>query len=71
MDLKIPLEDLKLSGHLEIIWDDFLNRDVLNDLSDKEYKNLYIIANLPYYITTPIINKVIEENLPLKSMIVI
>ena len=70
MDLKIPLEDLKLSGHLEIIWDDFLNRDVLNDLSDKEYKNLYIIANLPYYITTPIINKVIEENLPLKSMIV-
>ena len=70
MDLKIALEDLKLSGHLEIIWDDFLNRDVLNDLSDKEYKNLYIIANLPYYITTPIINKVIEENLPLKSMIV-
>lgn len=70
MDLKIALEDLKLSGHLEIIWDDFLNRDVLNDLSDKEYKNLYVIANLPYYITTPIINKVIEENLPLKSMIV-
>ena len=27
------------------------------------YKNLYIVANIPYYITTPILEKIIEEKL--------
>src|SRR5699024_11230549 len=29
---------------------------------------LHIVANLPYYITTPIIINVLEQNIPFKSM---
>lgn len=47
----------------EIIFDDFLKRDVINDLLNKSYDNLYVVANLPYYITTPIIEKLTLLNL--------
>ena len=47
----------------EIIFDDFLKRDIINDLLNKSYDNLYVIANLPYYITTPIIEKLTLLNL--------
>lgn len=33
-------------------------------------KNVKIVANLPYYITTPIIMKLLEEELPLESITV-
>ena len=33
-------------------------------------KNIYFIANLPYYITTPIITKLIESHLPFESITV-
>ena len=33
-------------------------------------KNIKIVANLPYYITTPIIMKLLEEELPLESITV-
>ena len=33
-------------------------------------KNAKIVANLPYYITTPIIMKLLEEKLPIKSITV-
>ncbi len=37
---------------------------------DTEVKNVKIVANLPYYITTPIIMKLLEEELPLESITV-
>ena len=56
----------------EIIIDDFLKRDVKTDISKYSYNNLYVVANLPYYITTPIIMKFIEEDLlPDKFVIMI
>lgn len=61
--LKI-LEDNKT----KIIYADFLESDVTNVIKDIEYNNLYIIGNLPYYITTPIIEKIIEENLKEESL---
>ena len=52
-----------LSGfdNFKIIFDDFLKRDVVFDLDNFSYDNLYIIANLPYYITTPIIEKIVSS----------
>lgn len=56
-----------------------LNEDVLKvnlkDLIDEEKKenrieNVKIVANLPYYITTPIIMKLLEEKLDLESITV-
>ena len=47
----------------EIYFDDFLKRDVLTDLKNEKYNSLYVIANLPYYITTPILEKLINLNI--------
>ena len=35
--------------------------DIAKDISRFNYKKVYVVANLPYYITTPIISKVIDE----------
>lgn len=50
-----------------IIYDDFLKRDINKDIENITYDNLYIIGNLPYYITTPIITKIIEEDIRVKE----
>ncbi len=52
-----------------IIYDDFLNRKVKKDIENYEYEKLYVIANLPYYITTPIIEKIINEKLNIEKMV--
>ena len=47
----------------------FLKRDIQSDISKIDYKNLYIIGNLPYYITTPIILSIIESRVDVKEMV--
>lgn len=56
-------EEFKSNENIEIIFDDFLKRTIKDDLKAYSYSNLYVIANLPYYITTPIVNKIIEEKI--------
>lgn len=63
-------ESLKDYNNIHIIFDDFLKRDIKEDIKNYEYDNLYLIANLPYYITTPIIEKIIESNLKFKKIVV-
>lgn len=53
------LEDNKL----RVIYGDFLKSDIKEDIKDIKYNNLYLVGNLPYYITTPIIEHIIDENL--------
>jgi len=48
-------------SNVDIIFDDFLKRDLKNDIEKYSFEHLYVVANLPYYITTPIINKLIDE----------
>lgn len=48
------------SDKVHIIYDDFLKRDVLEDIKDIPIKNIYVISNIPYYITTPILLKLID-----------
>lgn len=47
--------------NVSVIYDDFLKRDVRNDLCNYEYSHLYVVANLPYYITTPILTRLVES----------
>jgi len=61
-------ENLREEKNVKIIYDDFLKRDVKEDIKKENYDDLYIVANLPYYITTPIINKIIKEGLNPKQM---
>ena len=63
-------ENLKEYNNVEIIYNDFLKSNVINDIKKYNYKKLYVVANLPYYITTPIIVKFIEELIPVDKIIV-
>ena len=50
---------------------DFLNASI-NDIKElNNYKKLYVVANLPYYITSPIIMKLVNEFKPDKIVIMI
>ena len=67
---RILNKELAEYDNYTIIFDDFLNRNVNDDLSNYRFDNLYIVANLPYYITTPIIMKLLEEKLNINSITV-
>ena len=70
--LKDILNDvLKDNDNFEIIFNDVLKQDIKADISRFNYKKIYVVANLPYYITTPIITKVIDEISPDKIVIMI
>ena len=70
--LKNILEDvLRDNDNYEIIFNDVLKQDIKNDVCKFNYKKVYVVANLPYYITTPIISKVIDEISPDKIVIMI
>ena len=72
--VEILNERFSLYNNLEILNQDILKTD-LKEIIKKEknqnnIKDVKIIANLPYYITTPIIMKLLEEKLDLKSITV-
>lgn len=69
--LKIPLSKiLEEYKNVDIVFDDFLKRAVKDDIKKYNYNKLMVVANLPYYITTPIITKFIEENIDVEKIIV-
>lgn len=63
-------EVLKNQDNVEIIFDDFLKRQVKKDITKYEYKKLYVVANLPYYITTPIIEKIIDDKIGVDKIVI-
>ncbi len=70
--LKDKLDELSNdNSNLEIIYQDFLKIDLEKFLKNRKYKNLYFIANLPYYITTAIINKITEESNPTEMILMV
>lgn len=61
-------ENLVGYNNIEIIYDDFMKRNLKEDIKRFSYENIYVVANLPYYITTPIIEKLIMENIEFDSI---
>ena len=69
--LKPVLENnLKEFDNVEIIYNDFLKVNVLEDIKKYKYDKLLVVANLPYYITTPIITKIIEDKIDVSKIVV-
>jgi 16S rRNA (adenine1518-N6/adenine1519-N6)-dimethyltransferase len=67
----IPILRVLLFGYenIEIINEDILKLDLKKLLEEKFGSSaVKIVANLPYYITTPIIMKLLEERISLKSI---
>ena len=64
LDVKDNLyKTLSNYDNFKIYFEDFLKRDIYSDLKNENYDSLYVVANLPYYITTPILEKIIGANL--------
>lgn len=72
--IKILEERFFLYDNFEVINNDILKVDLdeIINKAKKEYnlKSAKIVANLPYYITTPIIMKLLEEKLDLETITV-
>lgn len=63
----------KLYENLELINEDILKinlNQLIRQNKINEIKHVKIVANLPYYITTPIIMKLLEERLDIESITV-
>jgi len=68
----LPVLDDTLSPYdnLTLIHEDILKADVRSIIHDVfgDDKQVDIVANLPYYITTPILMKLLQEKLPIRSL---
>ena len=63
-------KQLENKNNIKILFADFLKRNVMDDIKDLDYKKIFVVANLPYYITTPIITKFIEDKIPVDKIVV-
>lgn len=67
------LEDtLQAYSNIEIIHEDILKADVEKVIEEQFAENqaIHIVANLPYYITTPILMKLLRDRLPVENITV-
>ena len=65
-DLKPKLDNINVEN-LRVVFGDFLQIN-LNEYFSKDDK-IYVVANIPYYITTPIITKFIDEDFIPEEMV--
>jgi 16S rRNA (adenine1518-N6/adenine1519-N6)-dimethyltransferase len=66
------LEDtLSPYPHVKVIHNDVLEADVAEVITEefKDITDIMVVANLPYYVTTPIIMKLLEEHLPIRGIV--
>ncbi len=63
-------ETLEEYPNVEVVFEDFLKADIKTIIEAQgEFKDVAVVANLPYYITTPIITKILELKLPVDRMV--
>ena len=62
--------NLKEFDNVDIIYNDFLKQNIKEDIKKYNYEKLYVVANLPYYITTPILIKIIEDSIAVDKIVV-
>ena len=71
--IQILQDRFSLYNNFELLNQDVLKVDLeklIQDNKNEKIKNAKIVANLPYYITTPIIMKLLEEKLDIESITV-
>jgi 16S rRNA (adenine1518-N6/adenine1519-N6)-dimethyltransferase len=67
------LEDtLSPYGNVRIIHQDVLKADIHRVIAEEftDVTDIMVVANLPYYVTTPIIMKLLTDRLPIRGMVV-
>ena len=68
----IPVLEYTLADfdNVTVINQDILKADIGNILKENDAASAKVVANLPYYITTPIIMELLEKDLPIESITV-
>ena len=62
--------NLKDIDNIKVIYQDFLKADVNEELKKYSFSRICVVANLPYYITTPIVTKIIDDQMPIDKMVI-
>ena len=64
----LPILDKTLegAGQVQVVHGDILQTDIKALMQGQSFK---VAANLPYYITTPIVLKLLEEDLPIERLV--
>ncbi|CCJ34497.1 MULTISPECIES: 16S rRNA (adenine(1518)-N(6)/adenine(1519)-N(6))-dimethyltransferase RsmA [Caloramator] len=68
----IPILEETLGNfkNIKIIHSDALKVDFNKIIKEENLENVKVVANLPYYVTTPIIAKLLNERVKISSMII-
>ena len=61
--------NLLVDAKTKIVYEDFMNVNLDEFVKKYSHENIYVIANIPYYITTPIIEKITFSNIRVKSLL--
>ncbi|KHF28495.1 Ribosomal RNA small subunit methyltransferase A [Anoxybacillus sp. BCO1] len=70
--LPILADTLSPYSNVSVIHQDILKADVQQVISEQlaDVEDIMVVANLPYYVTTPIIMKLLTDRLPIRGMVV-
>ena len=68
--IEILQDRFSIYDNFQVINDDVLKVDLKQIIKNANMKNAKIVANLPYYITTPIIMKLLEDRLDIDTITV-
>ncbi len=70
--LPILEETMEPYDNVKVINEDILKADVKTVVEQEfaEFDRLMVVANLPYYVTTPIIMKLLEDKIPVNGFVV-
>ncbi len=70
--LPVLEETLQPYSNVTIIHSDVLKADIQETIDEKfvGIDDVMVVANLPYYVTTPILMKLLEEKLPIRGIVV-
>ncbi len=55
--------------NVNVLFQDFLESNLIKDIENYNFSNLYFVSNVPYYITTPILMKLIDSKLKFKKIV--
>ncbi len=65
-ELEKRLSDI---SNVSLIFQDFLESDLVHDVEQYSYDYLYFVSNVPYYITTPILMKLMNSHLSFQKIV--
>ncbi len=66
----MPILNKLENDKFKVIYGDILKSNIKENIKNIKYNKLYIVGNLPYYITTPIIEFLTKQDLKFESLVI-